>query len=122
MSDVNRINKIALMGFFSILAGCSFEYPGNAHQSNFTYPRSQLTTDKNVYGEATETTFGFGGGLSITGALKQKAVDEALSSVPGANVLINYHEDVIFTFIPTPIPIYTTKYSVQGVAAKAEVK
>jgi hypothetical protein len=100
--------------------GCTLEYPlGQTHQSNFTYPESQVTPLQNVYGEATESAFGTS--IQFTGQMKEEAIDDALGQVPGANVLLNYNEEVKIFMLPV-LPVYTTTYSVQGMAAEAEVR
>jgi hypothetical protein len=53
--------------------------------------------------------------------MKQEAIDNALAQVPGSNVLLNYHESVKILMLPI-LPVNTTTYSVQGMAAEAEVK
>jgi hypothetical protein len=109
----------------TFVSGCTFEYPlGQVHQSNFTYPESYATPIKNVSAEASESTIGTFMGVSTPGYLKDKAIDEALGSVPEANVLINYYEELTTTAIPLiflPLVITTNTYRVEGVAAKAEV-
>ena len=99
---------------------CTIEYPlGQTHQSNFTYPESQVTPLQNVYGEATETAFG--SSIQFTGQMKQEAIDNALAQAPGSNVLLNYHESIEVLMLPI-LPVNTTTYSVQGMAAEAEVR
>ena len=101
-------------------SSCTIEYPlGQTHQSNFTYPESQVTPLQNVYGEATETAFG--SSIQFTGQMKQEAIDNALAQVPASNVLLNYYETVKITMLPI-LPVNTTTYSVQGMAAEAEVR
>jgi hypothetical protein len=117
---MTALNLTAIACASTLLSGCSFEFPiGNTNQSDFTYPKVAATPLQNVAGQATETSFGYGGTF-VTGSLKERAIDQALDGVTGANVLINYVETTKVTLIPLPfIPIFTTTYSVQGMAAEA---
>ena len=106
-----------------VLCGCTTDYHmGTSHQSNFTYPESSVVALENVRGVATDGGIGypsFG-----TGRLQRQALDKALDSAPsGANVLLDYKENVKMTIYPIPfISVYQTEVSVDGLAAKAEVK
>jgi hypothetical protein len=121
-----RLNIIAYGAMSCVVistASCTIEQPlGQANQSNFTYPESRVTPLGNVYGEASDTALG--GAVFVTGTMKQEAIDRALADTPNANVLIDYFESVKTTIIPLVFipPVFTSTYSVQGVAAEAEVK
>lgn len=104
------------------LAACTTEYPlGFSAQSHFTYPDSTVTPIRNVSGSASESTFN--GQIQVTGQMKQEAIDSALAGTPNANVLLNYQEDVKITSIWIYFGMLDfLEYSVEGVAATAEVK
>jgi hypothetical protein len=104
-------------------SSCTIEQPlGQTNQSNFTYPESRVTPLGNVYGEASDTALG--GAVFVTGSMKQEAIDQALAETPNANVLIDYFESVKTTIIPLIFlpPVFSSTYSVQGVAAEAEAR
>jgi hypothetical protein len=123
MARLGIVACCVMSGLSISTASCTIEQPlGEANQSNFTYPESLVTPLGNVYGEASETTLG--GAVFVTGSMKQEAIDQALAETPNANVLIDYFESVKTTIIPLIFlpPVFSSTYSVQGVAAEAEAK
>lgn len=111
---------IAVSAAALLVSACTTEYPlGIAPQSNFTYPRSLVTPISNVTASTTEASFG---GIVIpTGKMKQATIDAALGQVSNANVLLNYHETITITNLAV-LPIFTLTYSIDGIAAEAEVQ
>jgi hypothetical protein len=109
------VRTIVLLASALSTLGCTSVFPlGQSPQSHFTSPHAKVTPLGNVYGEATVTTFG---PAAITGQMEEEAIDDALSKVPNANVLLDYYA----SYEQKGFGLFNTStYSVQGVAAQAE--
>jgi hypothetical protein len=117
-----RVRVLLVLALAISHSGCTATYPlGIANQSAFTSATDRVSPSRNVYGEATVTTFGTT--TYVTGKMKEEAIDKALEQVPDANILVDYNETAKTIMIWTPIlPIFVSTYSVEGVAAHTEVE
>jgi hypothetical protein len=100
------------------LSGCGTQKYGNESlNSRYVHSVSTVTPMKNVSASAKTTSFGLTCGFSRE---QYEAVyDEALSQVPGANILLDYTTDYETTFFPL---ICFNKVTVTGLAAQADVE
>jgi hypothetical protein len=58
----------------------------------------------------------------LNAEIKEAAIQDALSQVPGAELLVNYTEEAKLTTIPLLfISFFSLSYEVQGTAAKSVV-
>jgi len=100
------------------LSGCGTQKFGERKlNSRYVYALSSVTPMQNVSASAQTTSFGLSCGFSRQ---QYEAVyDDALSQVPGANILLDYNTDYETLFFPL---ICFNKVNVSGLAAQADVR
>lgn len=86
--------------------------------SQFIFPNSNVKP----LGPAKASTkkFGFFSPPTMGLEMIKGTYNQALSKAEGANLLINYNQDVTFTMFPFP-PLYWITYSLEGEAARMDV-
>lgn len=127
LKTASRLVRLLTRGGLAALAACSPALVGcvniNGSQqthSNFVYPNSNVVKLGPTKASASRASIIFPPGFS---AKRIKQVhEEALAKVQGANVILDYKQDTVFTMIPIPyIPIFFLNYSVEGTAARQTV-
>jgi hypothetical protein len=103
-----------------LLSGCTQTYYlGRVPQAQFTYPNANVTPMTKVKGESS-TRLKLFMMPSVSSAAQSEAYTDALRKAQGADVLINldtYHKITQLIVIP----IYWSKYQVEGTSAKQEI-
>ena len=85
-------------------------------QSHYSYPNSNVIPLGEAVGQVSQIAFFMPPELS--GALERQAVEAALQTKPGAELLLNYVSEAKLT---TVVFIFILDYTVHGTAAKMEV-
>ncbi|HKI73580.1 MAG TPA: hypothetical protein VJ998_02995 [Pseudomonadales bacterium] len=115
----DTMNKRSIWGALVLLAlaGCTQSFfTGTRPQSNFDYPNSNVTPLGHVSGSA--STSAFFGTPFVTSDLEQRAIQNAISKKPGADLLINYET---FQDRSGFLFVHSLTYRVEGTAAKMEI-
>lgn len=94
-------------------AGCTATHGHLVPASQFAYPNSNIKALGPTRAEIKKTTWLIQPRLKL--AEIKKCYNDALAKVEGANILINYKEDTVFT--QYPFSIYSVKYTLDGEAA-----
>ncbi len=109
---------LLIAGLFT--AGCVTKAGDRLTSTNFAYPNSNVTPLGKVEA-STPSKFS----VFVPRTMSRQNVidlrDAALSQAPGADLLINVRTDTSVTMFPYPIPMYWTKSTIKGTAAKMEV-
>lgn len=114
-----RLKKTAfIILFFLGTSGCTNTYVvGTDTQSHFEYPNSNVLPLGKTSGEATKTTF-FNPPF-VTAELDEAAIDDAISKVADADILVDFVKIDIRTTIF--IFFHSVTRHVEGTAAKMVV-
>ena len=107
-----------VMGLFA--AGCVTKAGDRLISTNFSYPNSNVTPLREVEA-STPSKFSvfFPRTMSRNNVVELK--DAALAQAEGADILINVRTDTTVTMFPYPVPLFWTKSTIKGTAARMEV-
>ncbi|MCK4340682.1 MAG: hypothetical protein KAY37_03025 [Phycisphaerae bacterium] len=106
------------MILFLCSTGCTYQAGRFVPNSQYAYPNSNIKSLGPVRAEVSKTWWIFTPELKLEDV--RKCYNDALSQVSGANILINYSEDTIYTTYPI-LSIHNVKYVLEGEAARMTV-
>ncbi|HZY78077.1 MAG TPA: hypothetical protein VFE50_01045 [Cyclobacteriaceae bacterium] len=96
-------------------------YLGRIPEAQFTYPNANVTPLNKVKGSSPSVFKAFRPPM-VTSKAMSEAYSDAISKSQGADVLINADTyQRIFTLMLPYVPIFFSRYIVEGTAAKQEV-
>jgi hypothetical protein len=118
-STPRRLAQFLLLGLLSTSFGaCSYKDGKLTTQSRFSFPNSNVIPLGPVMASVTRP--GFIVSADLPDEKWRGLTQEALKKVDGANILINYTQDTIYTTIPV-LPVSFVTYRVSGTAARMNV-
>ena len=110
--------KIYLIGMVSILLSACTTVSYDLHpQSHYDYPNSNVKPLGEAVGKVSQTSF-FIPPMGINGEMERQAIEDALKTKPGSDILINYISETKRTMLPI---INIIDYTVHGTAASMSV-
>lgn len=113
-------NSVAVVLIAVVFTGCTFSTNGRfMPHSQFVYPNSNVKVLGPVVARQCRVTPIIP--YEITLEDMTKTYNKALAGQAGANLLVNYTEDVSIVMICLYIPIYIVTYELKGDAARMEV-
>ncbi len=110
--------KIYLSGVASLLLSACTTVSYDLHpKSHYDYPNSNVKPLGEVVGKVSQTSF-FIPPMGINGELERQAIEDALKTKPGADILINYISETKIMMLPI---VNILDYTVHGTAASMSV-
>jgi len=101
-----------------LLTACTTKMYDLHPKSHYSYPNSNIKPLGEATGEASQVTF-FVPPL-LSGEVARLAVESALRTKPGSDILLNYTSETKVTALAI-LPIYILSYKVRGTAASMSV-